>query len=428
VTKSQVQQSSAASAPAEAAIRDRIKEHGPLTFAEFMSLALHDPAVGYYSRPQPPLGQRGDYYTSPELHPGFAALLGRQIAQLWRALDRPGRFVVQESGPGRGLFVRDLLDCLREQQPELYQAIEYRLDERSLSLRLEQERRLHHAGHGAVVRWVDGFQEPGGLHCILANELLDALPVHLVQARKGELRELYVAIDTDGLGLREGPLSTPAIADYFERLGLRPTEGARAEVNLAALDWMRAAGAALERGLLLVLDYGYPADLLYGPGRPLGTLLCYYQHTLNSDPLRAIGQQDITAHVDFTSVRRAGEESGLETLGLVSQRRLLTNLGWNELRASIQRLALPQMERTANQRALDALLDPEGLGRVLALVQQRSLDGFGPLGLVGGPPVRWAHPPLRSDDHLALIGPEALDALPDFEAQWAELWAEADED
>ena len=195
-------------------------------------------------------------------------------------------------------------------------------------------------------------------------------------------------------------------------------------MNLAALDWMRSAGAAIGRGLLLVLDYGYPAEVLYAPTRRAGTLLCYYRHTLNSDPLRHIGEQDITSHVDFTSLARAGEAAGLTTLGLVSQRRLLGNLGFDGLRRAAATAPLGQTERDANLRALDALVDPAGLGRLLALVQQRGLEGFAPLGLIGGPAVAWEPPPLRGPDHIRLPGPAEAEGLSDFEVQWAELWSE----
>ena len=386
-----------------------------------MALALHHPEVGYYAL-RSPLGAQGDYYTSPELHPAFAALLGRQVEQLWKTLGRPSPFVVHEAGPGSGRFARDLLDWLGDSRSNLYGAMRYQLDESSDRLRHEQREALLRGGH-ANVAWVRGF-DAGSPHLVLANELLDALPVHLVEGRAEGVVELFVALEDGRLALVEGPLSTPALYDYFARLGLWPAPGCRAEVNLAALDWMRAAGAAIERGLLIVLDYGYPATALYAPDRRAGTLLCYEGHTLNSDPLRRVGQQDITSHVDFTSVARAGEEVGLGTLGLVSQHRLLRNLGWDSLRQRVQQAALGQAELQANLRALDALVDPDGLGRVLALVQQRGLADFAPIGLVGGPRPDWRRLALRGPEHVRLPDPAELEGLPDFEAQWSELFGE----
>jgi SAM-dependent MidA family methyltransferase len=260
------------------------------------------------------------------------------------------------------------------------------------------------------------------LHFVFANELIDALPVHLVRVQAGQLEELYVTLSDNRLVLEPAPLSTPGLASYFERLDLLPGEGCRAEVNLAALDWMRAAAARLSRGMLLVLDYGYPAEELFSPERRLGTLLCYARHTLNSEPFARVGQQDITSHVDFSSLRWAGESSGLVTLGLVSQRQLLYNLGWASLRRGVERLSLGQAERQANLRALDGLVDLQGLGRVRALIQQRGLGDFVPIGLAGGPALDWLAPPVLRSEHIRLPDPVEADGPIDVEAQWAELW------
>ena len=392
-----------------------------------MATALYDHEVGYYAR-RVPLGARGDYYTSAELHPGFAALIGRQVEQVWVGLGRPQHFVIHEAGPGSGLFARDLLDWIRDSRPELYAGVEYRLDERSPELRREQARRLVEAGHAERVGWVEGFGGEPFVGLIFANELLDALPVHLVRVRGGRLEELYLDLEGDRLVLSAGQPSTAVLAEYFERLGLRPDEGCRAEVNLAALDWMRAAGGVLAQGMLLVLDYGYPAEALHATSRREGTLLCYYRHTLNSDPLRHVGEQDITSHVDFTSVARAGEAAGLRTVGLVSQRRFLANLDWEELRREVAAAQISQEERGANLRALDALVDAEGLGRILALVQQRGLDDLVPLGLVGGPGAGWERPPLRRREHIRLPDPAEAEGLASFEALWTEVWAGEDDE
>ena len=390
-----------------------------------MAIALYDPPTGYYARAGSPFGAAGDYLTSPHLHPAFAVLLSRQVEELWRALGRPEPYVVQESGPGGGLFARDLLDWLRDEEPRLYAALEYRLDERSAARQLEQQGRLAHAGHLERVRWVDGFRADEPVHLVLANELLDALPVHLVRLEGQRLRELYVTVEAGRLTLAPGEPSSARIEAYFDRLGLVPGEGCQAEVNLAALDWLTAAAAALPRGLMLVLDYGYPAEQLYAPARRQGTLLCYYRHTLSSDPLARIGEQDLTSHVDFSSLRLAGEAAGLRTLGLISQRRLLANLGLEMLADRVEQETLPQAERDANRRALEALVDPSGLGRILALFQARGLDGYAPLGLVGTAGTwRPGRPVLRGPEHTRLPGPEELEGLGDFEALWSEIFDE----
>jgi SAM-dependent MidA family methyltransferase len=422
-----------------------------------MAIALHDPEVGYYTRPATPLGAHGDYFTSPELHPAFAVLLGRQILQLWEALGKPNPFVIHEAGPGSGHFARDLLDWARHvgnpsfpPSPRLerggwgvratepdFAAIEYRLDESSPTLRARQRELLDVEPYRQTVRWVEGFQPDSPAHLVFANELLDSFPVHLIQMRDGRLEELYVADPHPpapspkrgrgreggkGLELEPGPPSTPEIPTYFERLAVWPGEGCRAEVNLAALDWLRRAEAAIDRGLLVVLDYGYPAEQLYAPTRRAGSLLCYYRHTLSSDPLERIGEQDITTHVDFTSLRQAGEAAGLATLGLVSQATLLENLGLDAFRQRTASAPIGQARRDANLRALDALLDPAGLGRIQALFQQHGLPGFEPIGLIGAPPPPEHSLPLATARHVRLPDPAEAEGLPEFESQWSEFW------
>jgi SAM-dependent MidA family methyltransferase len=388
-----------------------------------MAIALYDDEVGYYARPRSPLGAGGDYFTSPQLHPAFAVLLARPARELWERLGQPRPFVLHESGPGSGLFARDLLDWLRQHESALYAALAYRLHERSPARRREQRRWLARAEHLERVAWVDAFSTRPPANLVFANELLDALPVHLVRREAGRLVESYVGLERDRLVLVSGPPSTDRLAAYFERLGLLPAEGCQAEVNLAAVHWLAIAARGLGPGLLLVLDYGYPAERLYAPERRSGTLLSYYRHTLGSDPLIRVGQQDLTSHVDFTTARLVCERAGLTTLGLVSQRRLLGNLGLADLIAGTAAADLPQAERDANLRALEALGQPDGLGRLLAYVAARGLADYAPLGLVGqAEPWRPPGLPLRGPEHLLLPGPESLDGLPDFEAQWSEFW------
>jgi SAM-dependent MidA family methyltransferase len=193
-------------------------------------------------------------------------------------------------------------------------------------------------------------------------------------------------VDWDGARFVEElrPPSTPELAEYFQRLGLTPGEGCRAEVNLAAAEWMRRAGSALRKGFLLTLDYGYEAEELYAPWRTEGTLLCFYLHNPSADPYARIGRQDITSHVDFTTLRRAGEEAGLRTLGLIAQSEFLTNLGIAESAAPPGEGDVNLEEYYARRRAVLELLDPAALGRIRVLLQAKSVDGPHLTGLEGG--------------------------------------------
>lgn len=386
-----------------------------------MELALYAPEVGYYNT-QAVLGASGDYVTSPELHPSFGALLGRQVEDCWRALGRPASFRVREVGAGRGLLCRDILRWADATDRDFADSLTYEIVERSPALVARQQQTLDRAGFtSGRVEWLGrskgSLLAPRLTGCVISNELLDSFPVHLVTMHAAELRELYVTRARQGLEFVEDNPSTPRLEEYFTRLGVRPAEGSRAEVNLQAADWMAATAASLEHGIVLTLDYGYPARELYAPARGQGTLLCYYRHTLSSDPLKRIGRQDITSHVDFTTLAQTGERCGLTTIGLISQARLLTNLG---LTAYAERLGrLPSPEREANLRALRELADPDGLGRVGALLQQRGMDDFVPLAVQPhAPPPEQCYLPALARDDLHLPTPDQLDGLADFAPMW----------
>lgn len=366
-----------------------------MSFADFMETALYHPLWGYYTR-LGGFGSAGDFVTSPETHPAFGALLGRQVLDLWEALATPERIVVQELGGGAGSLARGLLEWARIEAPHLDRALEYWIDERSPTLRTVQQEALS----AYPVRWGRSPRPPG---FILANELLDAFPVHRVVIRDGHPRELRVGLSSeDRFAWIEADRAPPEVTAYFARLRLLPPEGGVAEVNARLPAWIREIAAWVQRGLILVLDYGYLAGDLFA--RAQGTLLTYYRHTLGSDPLVRVGQQDISAHVDFTTLSSAAQAAGLRVLGLASQRTLLHHLGLQ------QHLRLPG--DAANQRALTALVDPLGLGRIQALFLSRGLDEYQPVGLRGGR----AWPPLVHRPALP------ADAAPD---DFLDLWREA---
>ncbi len=344
---------------------------GALPFRDFMQMALYDPALGYYTSPRDVIGRGADYLTSPELSPLFGAMLGRQLQEMWQRLDRPGRFNAVETGPGTGVLARDVLAWAARTAPDFAGALRYTLVETSPALTERQQATL--AAEGLEAEWREAL--PSGVTgCVFSNELLDALPVHRVAVRDGALREIYVMRDGDGFGeqLRD---PQAGVAAYFGALGLLPGEGCRAEVNLEAPRWIAEAASAIERGYLLTLDYGYAAEELYAAWRSDGTLLCFYRHNPSDDPYARIGRQDITAHVDFTTVSRSGEDAGLETLGLTTQTEFLGALGIGE---ALQQPAgdRPDMEEYfARRRAVTDLIDPGGLGRVKVLVQVKGAAG-----------------------------------------------------
>jgi SAM-dependent MidA family methyltransferase len=329
------------------------------------------------------MGHSGDYLTSPEVHPLFGHMVGRQLAEMWEAMGSPtrhggqARFDVLEMGAGNGLLARDVLLWARRVQPAFFEALAYRIAETSAAL-VERQRHTLEALDLPVGKV---SCEPGGAPaarsvtgCVLSNELADSFPVHRVAVEGGALREMYVVRQEDGFAEELGPPSTPELAAYFDRLGLLPGEGCRAEVNLAALDWMRQVAAALAHGFVLTFDYGHEAAELYAPWRRDGTLLCFYRHNPSSDPYARIGKQDMTAHVDFTSLVEEGRRHGLEPLGITSQASFLAALGIGDALARLPGAELSLEEYYSRRRAITELLDSAGLGRIRVLVQAKGVE------------------------------------------------------
>ena len=364
----------------------RIRANGPLTFAEFHELALYWPGGGYYNG-RPRIGREGDFYTAPIAHPAFGALVARQLGQMHRLLGRPRLFTVVEAGAGSGRLAVDVVSTLRKHDPELAEALRYVAVDRASSPAL--------ADMGVESVTSTGIPVAGWTGCLLANELLDAMPVHRVVMRQGFLRELYVGVDAGGrLVWVEDALSTPALLHRLEELEVVLPEGYRTEVNLGLHPWFAEVGSALDRGYVLLIDYGHEALDLYNAARRLGTLRCYYRHTLGADPLVHVGDQDISVHVDFTSARRAAEAAGLTHLGTVRQSDFLSHLGLRTWRSQLRsRRDLPRAIWWANLRGLDVIGSPQGMGGFWVLVLGKAAPREFLWGISGGaPPPQWATP------------------------------------
>jgi SAM-dependent MidA family methyltransferase len=362
-------------------LRRRIQAEGPITFHDYMETVLYHPQLGYYATREP-MGREGDYLTSPEVHPIFGALVAKQIFQFWELLGRPNRLDLVEQGAGTGRLARDILRWAARREPAFSRALRYRIVEISAALRRRQEETLA-AAPGLAEDQIEWREElPAAIEgCVLSNELLDSFPVHRIVRQDGGSLEVYVWHREGRFEEGVGPLSTDRIERYFDALGVWPAQGCVAEVNLHAVDWMERVVTSLRRGFVLTFDYGYEAAELYAPWRREGTLLCFYRHNASTEPYARIGKQDMTAHVDFTTLMHVGEQHGLETAGFTTQARFLVNLGIGAGVDAAAREAPEELEEYyARRRAAQELIDPAGLGRVRALAQRKGMPPTEPWG------------------------------------------------
>ncbi len=333
-------------------IEERVREEGPVPFARFMEWALYHPEHGYYASGRVRIGDDdGDFTTAPHMSGVFARCLARWVAAADRALGRPEPFVLVEGGPGEGRLARDLLDALGEREPGLYTRLRYAADEASPALAARREALLE-PHQDRCIPVPDRFT---GVY--LSNELLDAFPVHRVRRRGGRWEEALVVWD-GGLTQTWGPASPEAQA-FLDEQGLEVPEGCEAEACPRALAWLERVAGLLDRGYVLTIDYGDEAERLYGPRRPRGTCAAYRGHRMAEDLLARPGEQDLTAHVNFTALRRAGERLGLRAAPLLGQRDFLFAAGLAEEVALLE-AELTGMDRMAAMQALAPLLLPDG--------------------------------------------------------------------
>ncbi|HEY9906657.1 MAG TPA: class I SAM-dependent methyltransferase [Thermosynechococcaceae cyanobacterium] len=353
-----------------------------ITFSEFMELALYHPQHGYYATRGSVIGVKGDFFTSPHLESDFGELLAEQFVQMWEILQRPAKFTLVEMGAGQGLLATDILRDLQQKHPEFCASLEYLIIERAAPLIAEQRRQLQRFENIKIdwKSWED-LNANSVTGCFFSNELVDALPVHLWTIADGRLQEIYVTVQDSQFREVLAEPSTPALSQYLDRAGVKLDAYAdryRSEVNLAALDWISTVADRLQQGYVLTIDYGYTHDRYYHPARSEGTLQCYYRHAHHSDPYIHVGQQDITAHVDFTALQQQGEQSGLQTVGFTQQGLFLMALGLGDRMAAIRdfNATTPEAVQAVLRRrdALHQLASPLGLGSFGVLVQSKGVE------------------------------------------------------
>jgi SAM-dependent MidA family methyltransferase len=368
----------------EAELRRRTRAAGRITFAEFMKLALYLPGGGYYDA-HAEIGRSGDFLTSPETHPVFGGLLARLLAAMWDAVGRPPSFSVVEHGAGTGALCRQVMEAAPHSDPGLARAISYRIVETSERLRGVQQTALGNLG--GRISWLDrGGRRPPMPGCVIANELVDALPVHRVRKCGGDVRELYVGCVADRYLELLGPPSSAELGSRPGRIESDVNDGATIEVNLAAPRWLVRAAEDLDTGFVLIIDYGGTTAQLYRAAGPRGNLKCCYRHGWTDDPHDRPGLQDLTAPVDFTELGTAASASGMRRVLYTSQRDLMEALGLGQAVARATSGDLGIQAREVNVQAMRSLADPGGLGayRVLLLgkgAASLSVDAVATTGL-----------------------------------------------
>lgn len=364
-------------------IRDEIRRHGRIPFARFMEMVLYRPDHGYYMGPERRPGRGGDFLTAPELHPFFGLTVARHIAACWDRLGQPEPFTVLEYGSGIGGLAYDVIVGLLESRPELRGLLCYRLNEVNPRHTAQALSAMEEVGFSDLVAVDDEPESIVGV--ILANEVADAMPVHRLRWTGAAFEELWVTWDDNG-GFVEQPGSLSAAVVSFDPekylggvgldLASLPVD-ARFEVSPATAAWTRELARRLDRGYALIVDYGYPATELYSSGRLNGTLRAHREHSVTNNPYQAVGEGDLTAHVDFTLIETTAREMDMSLAGLTTQADFLASAGLGELLVKLQlepEIAIDEYYRA--QAAVYRLIDPAGMGRfqVLGLAKDAPVD------------------------------------------------------
>jgi SAM-dependent MidA family methyltransferase len=330
---------------------------GPITFKDFMEMALYHEKYGYYSRSYIPIGKKGDFITSPHTHCLYGALHARQIEEFWNILDCKA-FTVVEMGAGAGYLAKDILSYLSNRK--IFDSINYIIIEHKSKTTAYQQEILKPFIN--KVSWVNRLSDLDSMKgCIISNELLDAFPVHLIQKEASDFKEIYLDFnEEDNLTEVLGNLSNPQLAEYVKALPSDLSEGYRTEANLAIRTWILELASIISKGFVVTIDYGHTRKEYFYPARNRGTLLAYMNHRVNEELYERPGEQDLTAHVNFSDLHRWGKEVGFSTLGYVPQWAFLGGLDFEE---TFRELSGGKFDPFSPElAAVKMLLLPQGMG------------------------------------------------------------------
>jgi SAM-dependent MidA family methyltransferase len=358
-------------------LRDRINRTGAISFHDWMAAALYDEREGYYIRRDlMRWGREGDYRTSPERSPLFSATFAGYFARLYEELGAPSSWTIFEAGAGAGHFAHGVLQTLRRDDPHIFAATRYLIDERSADARERARQRLIEFADRVEFRRLAEIGASLDEGIVFANELLDAFPVHRVTLDEGRLSELFIGVDEEGrfVWVKSEP-STPRLAEYFARSGVELSAGRVAEVNLEIEDWLQKACSVIKRGYLIIVDYGAEAGDLYdAPRYHQGTLRAFHQHAFAEDLLARPGEQDLTTTIDWTHVRGCVEELGLQNLSFERQDEFLLRAGLLDQLERLTKEAPSDSEALILRSSVRELILPGGMGESFSVLVSGQLD------------------------------------------------------
>jgi len=353
-------------------IIEEVNKKGKITFAEFMQMALYHPKYGYYNSDREQVGRFGDFYTSPTVHRIFGELIAKQIEEMWRIMGKE-TFTIVEMGANSGWLCYDIIQWVKTECAEFYGSLRYIIVETNPYARKKQKLLLNSVGSAdEKVSWhtysEDGFSFDRIQGCFLSNEFVDALPVHRIKVKNKILKELYVSYNNGKFIEREDEISTHELTKYLEPLQVYLKEGQEYEVNLDAACWLQQVSHTLSKGFVITIDYGDTTDGIYRENGSNGTLRCFYKHMVNQKYYERPGEQDITAHVDFTNLMNAGKSAGLEVTGFTKQSHYLIALGILE-RLNNTNKDIETILKVKN------LFHPEGMGEIFkVLIQHKNIE------------------------------------------------------
>ena len=351
-------------------VQHRIRDEGPISFRDFMEMALYYPELGYYTSSNEKFGKSGDYFTAPLFTNVYGNIIGKQLEEMWCHTGKK-EFTIVEYGAGSGALCADILTHLQLNR-EFYENLNYCIIEKSDTLREKQKKFFSNSTILQKINWLHSVDEISPFTgCVLANEVLDNFSVHKVIMKEKELMEVFVDHNNGFVEVLKPAAEN--LKSYFKQLGVELPNDFCAEVNLQAIEWLNTISASLAKGFIITIDYGFPSSELYQPYRNLGTIVCYYKHSVNDHPYANIGEQDITAHINFSALGLWGTKTGLVNCGFTTQSQFLSGLGLTEYLRKLELKEKNNDDFRKNLMLLHTLLVSMGK-KFKVLIQQKGLQ------------------------------------------------------